>query len=161
VLPGNRIAIESWFDLTGESPAGAAVKVYRQGGNVLAEGKLDEKGLFTFPYSQREPLRVVVSAPGGHRKELDIPAAELVPDDAPSAEPESGSAGTTPASVSTLEPFADRSTKITLKDVLLGLALLFAAAGFGLALTTARKVRELRRKIHGPAANREHERPEE
>jgi len=151
VLPGHKIAVETWFDLTGESPVGARVSVYHQaGGAVLAEGNLDDKGLFVFSYSQSEPLRIVVAAAGGHRKELEIPAAELTV----------GSAGVTearrdtPSSPSSQDgdeaskPFADRSTKVSVKDVLLGLAFLLAVAALGLALGNARQLRELRREIN-------------
>ena len=139
VLPGQRIAIESWFDLTGESPAEATVCVYRQAGDsLLAQGKADDKGLFVFTFSQVEPLRIVVSAPGGHRKELEIPATELTPAPAASSSSDSSS----PAQ--DVRPFADRSTRISVKDVLLGLALLLALAAFALALRNARKLQAFR-----------------
>ena len=43
VLPGNKVQVESWFDLTGDSPRGAQVKVYRADGQLLTDGKLDEQ----------------------------------------------------------------------------------------------------------------------
>jgi hypothetical protein len=147
------VAIESWFDLTGDSPAGAGVTVWGQNGRLIVEGKLDEKGLFVFTYPPGEALHVVVVAAGGHRKELEIPAAELMQGNGPSAQVDQASAASSPSANPSPEPFADRTTRITLKDVLLGLAVLFAAAGFGLALTTARKLRELRRKVECPEAN--------
>src|SRR5262249_44559400 len=76
-LPDGRVQVESWFDLTGDSPEGAAVRVFRGDGELLTEGKLDAKGLFTFRPRAAEPLRVVVSAGAGHRKELQITSAEL------------------------------------------------------------------------------------
>lgn len=147
MLPGHKVVVESWFDLTGDSPAAAAVTVYRQpDGAVLTEGKLDEKGLFVFTYSQRENLRVVVSAAGGHRKELEIAAAELTGDD--SATPAVGMDASRAPSAPTLnaspEPFADRTSRIAIKDVLLGVALLLALGAFGLALSNARKLRALK-----------------
>src|SRR5438552_13610699 len=77
LLPGKRVQIESWFDSTGESPKRATVQVYRPDGQLLIEDKLNEKGTFTFPCEDAGPLRVVVLAGQGHRKELIIPASEL------------------------------------------------------------------------------------
>src|SRR5437588_2506606 len=77
VLPDKKVRIESWFDSTGESPKGATVQVSRPDGQLLIEGKLNEKGTFTFPYEDTGPLRVVVSAGQGHRKEFTIPASEF------------------------------------------------------------------------------------
>lgn len=131
--------------MTGDSPVGAAVTVYRQaGGSIVTEGKLDDKGLFVFTYSQKESLRVVVAAAGGHRKELEIPAADLLDGDSTSATVETVAPPTTANAA--LEPFADRSSRVSVKDVLLGVAFLLALAAFGLALSNARKLRALRRK---------------
>src|SRR5436190_1004554 len=77
VLPNHRIQIESWFDLTGESPRDAAVQVFRDNGELVTDGKLDDRGLFIFTCAEPGPLRIVVSAGGGHRKELQITADEL------------------------------------------------------------------------------------
>jgi hypothetical protein len=142
ILPGGKIQVESWFDLTGESPTGAQVRVYRKtAADVLVEGKLDKNGTFVFSYAQPELLRVVISAAGGHRKELEIPARELTAADAASLP-----SRTSETSVDT-KPFADRSSRISPKDVLLGLALLLALAAFAMALGNARKLRELRQKL--------------
>jgi len=158
VLPGHKIAVESWFDLTGQSPVGARVSVYRQsGGAAVAEGNLDQKGLFVFSYSQSEPLRVVVSAGGGHRKELEIPAAALNVMDASATEKRSGTQALPSSQIANdvPAPFADRGTRISVKDVLLGVAFLLAVAAFGLALGNARKLRELRRKIRNQSDQKE------
>jgi hypothetical protein len=142
VLPGGRIQVESWFDLTGESPVGAKVSVYRKASeSVLLEGKLNEKGLFVFSYANREPLRIVVSAAGGHRKEVEIPTSELT-----SVEPAS-TASSTPEPTAEAKAFADRSSRISPKDVLLGLALLLALAALALAVGNARKLRDLQRNL--------------
>jgi len=149
VLPGRQVAVESWFDLTGESPVGAKVTVYHKAsGAVFKEGNLDNKGLFVFTYAQSEPLRIVVSAGAGHRKELEIPAAELPLEDgaAHEAQPEVPPLTSSMKPGEASRPFADRSARVSIKDVLLGLALLLAAAAFGLALCNARKLRDLRRK---------------
>ncbi len=68
VLPDKRIEIESWFDLTGDSPRGAKVQVTRPDGSVLVEGKLDARGMFVFPFDKAETLKVFVDAGMGHAK---------------------------------------------------------------------------------------------
>jgi nickel transport protein len=129
ILPGGKVRIESWYDITGDSPVGAEVKVFRADGQVLAEGKIDEQGLFVFSFSQAEPLKVVISAGGGHRKELMIPAEELT---------------TSPASV----PLADRRARVELKDVLAGVALLLAVAALAMSWRNARELRRLKKRDH-------------
>jgi nickel transport protein len=140
VLPGDKVQVESWFDLTGESPVGAKVTVYRAGGDILTEGKLDEKGLFVFRYTRSEPLRIVIAAGAGHRKEIEIPAARLPEDSQPAVR--SGQ----PLPEGTA-PLADRSTRIAVKDVLLGVGLLLAVAAFAMGLANRRRLRELSRKL--------------
>jgi hypothetical protein len=140
VLPGHKVSVESWFDLTGDSPVGASVVVYKTGGDVLTSGELDKEGLFVFAYAHSEPLRIVVSAGAGHRKELLISAAELPGKDAVPSSP----AATAPNGPL---PRADRSSRVDVKDVLLGLGLLLAVAAFALALGNARKLRALDRKL--------------
>jgi cobalt/nickel transport system permease protein len=77
VLPGQQVRVEAWFDLTGDSPAGAEIQVTSANGQALAVGTLDEKGTFLFKFDRPEPLRVVISAGAGHREELNISLAEL------------------------------------------------------------------------------------
>jgi hypothetical protein len=76
VLPGRKVRVEGWFDLTGAAK-GVRVEVLRSNHKILTEGRMDEKGYFMFSYTEAEPLRVIVSAGPGHRKELTIPATEL------------------------------------------------------------------------------------
>jgi cobalt/nickel transport system permease protein len=77
VLPIVKVRIESWFE-TGDSPRKATVKVYRSDGQLLTEGPLDEtSGTFTFTFDEPDTFKVVVDAPGGHRKELTIPKQDL------------------------------------------------------------------------------------
>lgn len=74
--PGWQIQVESWYE-TGDAPAGARVEVYRAGGELLTEGRLNEHGLWLFSYRQLEPLRIVIRAGGGHRAELQLTAEKL------------------------------------------------------------------------------------
>ncbi len=142
VLPDGRVQVESWFDLTGDSPEGAAVQVFRDGGELLTEGKLDAKGLFTFRPRSAEALRVVVSAGPGHRKELQITSADL--DRPPRPAPSTNSAQERSAP-SEAPAFADRRPRVTGKDVLTGLGFLLALAAFVLSLRNARTLREMKR----------------
>ncbi len=139
VLPGGKVQIESWYDVTEDSPPGARVEVFRPNHRLLVAGKTDDKGLFVFEYSKAEPLRVVVSAGAGHRCEIDIPADRLsapAPTEAQEPlEPANGEKAVEGRS------FADRRTDVSPKDVLLGVTFLLALAAFVLSLRNARKVK--------------------
>jgi hypothetical protein len=151
VLTGG-VQIESWFDLTGETPKGAQVQVFRPDGRLLTEGRIGEGGYF-FKVDKAESLRVVVSAGAGHRKELVIPAAELERPVGTSERLDSSgtnSSSTPPA----LLPFADRSTRVSLKDILTGVSFLLAAAAFVLSIRNARRLRELSRQSDEPPISR-------
>jgi nickel transport protein len=138
VLPGRRVQIESWFDLTGDSPKGAKVQVFRADGRMLTEGELDGKGQFLFSFTEATALKVVVSAGAGHRKELDIPEAELERAVAsPPSEVETSRAGP-------VDGGADRSSRVSLRDVLAGIAFLLGLAAFLLSLRNSRQLRELK-----------------
>jgi ABC-type Co2+ transport system permease subunit len=135
VLPGGKVRIESWFDITEESPAGAPVEVLGPNNRVVAAGKTDDHGVFVFEYQKAEPLRVVVSAGAGHRCEIDIPADKLSSAAKPAEAPDPGAphAGQT-------RSFADRRSDVSGKDVLLGITFLLALAAFVLSLRNARKL---------------------
>jgi nickel transport protein len=139
ILPNGRVQVESWFDLTGDSPQGAIVQVFRPGGELLTEGKLDDKGLFSFEPKHSETLRVVVSAGAGHRKELIIPKAEAASGQADSVAPIGDSAAVPDV------PFADRSSRISTKDVVAGVGFLLALAAFALSVRNARHLRRINR----------------
>jgi cobalt/nickel transport system permease protein len=148
VLPGGKIQIESWYDISRESPAGARVEVFRPNDQLLVAGKTDEKGLFVFEYTKAEPLRVVVSAGAGHRCEIDIPAdrlSALSATEAPGPH-EPGVAGTPSAEG---RSFADRRTDVSGKDVLLGIAFLLALSAFVLSLRNARRLKSLHEPSFG------------
>lgn len=143
ILPGPRVQIESWFDVSGTSPRGARVQVFRADGQLVKEGTLNEQGLFVFPCTEPGPLKVIVSAGAGHRKEIVIPAAALA--HAASQESKASSLPAPqdvelPAGV----PLADRSSRLSVKDILIGIGFLLALAGFVMSLRNARELRELR-----------------
>lgn len=148
LLPDHQVQIQSWFD-NGNVPRGAKVQVFQAKGQLLAEGQLDEKGYFVFSFAAAEPLRVVVSAGAGHRKELTLAAVDLEPIvgagvQAPADSPTKDQATSTPV------PLPDRSPEAAIrdrvKDVLIGVGFLLALAAFFLSLRNARQLRSLREK---------------
>jgi hypothetical protein len=116
-----KVKIESWFDLGG-IPSGARVEVFRKSdGQLLLERSLDENGRLTF-FADWEPLHVVISAGDGHQKEIDV-------------EPD--------ADVTRPLPPADRSSRIAIKDVLVGIGFLLAVAAFALSVRNSRRLATL------------------
>jgi nickel transport protein len=128
LLPDRKVRVESWFS-SGEIPKRASVSVYRQNDELLQEGKLDDQGTWTFSFPQAEPLRIVINAGAGHRKELTIDAGDLT-------------AETNPPSI----PLPDRHSGSTLKDVTTGIAFLLALAAFILAIRNGRRLRSLEKR---------------
>jgi cobalt/nickel transport system permease protein len=152
VLPKEKkIAVESWFE-TGDSPKNAIVQVFGSDNRLLVEGKLNDEGVFTFRYDEPDTLRIAVSAAGGHRNELTIRKQELNGAEGESP-PEKSKPSDTGATIGPADDssgrFADRSSRTALKDVLLGIGLLLALAGFVLGVRNARDLRALRRS-HTP-----------
>jgi hypothetical protein len=125
VLPGNKVQIEAWFE-NDDVPHGAKVRIYRGDGSLLFPnpGELNDKGIYVFSYDKAEPLKVVVSAGQGHRKELVIPAGMLsAQGPAPGAAPE----------------------EFPVKDLLLGITFLLALAAFVLSVLNTWRLRDPRR----------------
>jgi nickel transport protein len=147
LLPDHQVQIQSWFD-NGNVPRGATVQVFQANGQLLAEGRLDEKGHFLFALAAAEPLRVVVSAGAGHRKELTLSAADL--EQATEAGAKVPDASPTGQTTSNPVPLPDRSPaaaiRDTVKDVLIGVGFLLALAAFFLSLRNARQLRSLSSK---------------
>ena len=149
VLPKeHKIKVESWFE-GNETPRNATVQVFRSDRTRLTEGQLNDNGVFVFSYKRPDTLRIVVNAPGGHRKEMVIPSKELespgettVP---PSAGSESGLNGSTSDAADAERSFADRSSQTSVKDVLLGVSVLLSVAGFVLGVLNARRLRGMKR----------------
>ncbi len=154
VLPNRQVQVESWFDETGDSPKGARVQVFRANGQLLTEGRLNDQGLFTFALARIERLQLVISAGAGHRKELLVTADELtrrltgiyVTGLLPSSPP------VLPALVVLLicdpqnafsvpQPRADRSTRVSVVNVLVGIGSLAVIAMVALGLRKGRRPR--------------------
>jgi cobalt/nickel transport system permease protein len=141
VLPSKRVQIESWFDLTGDSPRAAKVSVFRADGSQLTEGVTDSRGIYVFEFDKTEPLKVVVNAGMGHAKELNISPAELekvAAGDTTAADGDGGPTSPTP------EPFADRSPKFQFRDILIALAFIFGLAAFVLSVRNTLALRRRR-----------------
>jgi len=114
-----KVKIESWLDLGGV-PSGARLQVFRKSdGQLLLERSLDENGRLTF-FADWQPLHVVISAGDGHQKEIDI-------------QPESD--------ITSPLPDADRSSRIGIKDILVGVGFLLALAAFVLSVRNHRRIR--------------------
>jgi hypothetical protein len=147
VLPDQRIQIESFFP-GGYPPRNATIKVLRPDDSVLAEGNLDEKGLYVFHYDYAEELRIVIRAGTGtideHGKNFTIPAKDL------------GGAATAPATAPATEPgkspFIFDEESLPVKEFLIGIGFLLAAAAFVLSLRNARQLQALKRAMHTPPA---------
>jgi nickel transport protein len=120
VLPGKRVQVEAWFDVTKEPLKDAKVTVL-QSSELLTDGKMNENGIFVFPFEKAEAMRIVIDAGAGHRAELRVTAADLGGDIDPAL-------------------LIDRATRITVKDVLLGVTFVLAAAAFILSIRNARRL---------------------
>jgi cobalt/nickel transport system permease protein len=118
-----QVRIECWYE-TGDPPSEAKAKVIREDGSTLVEGPVDARGFFVFTFDDLEPLKVVISAPGGHHAVLRLSKADL------GAEPES----------TTLSQPEERSRG---RDILLGLTFLLALSAFVLSWRNTLRLQRL------------------
>jgi Cobalt uptake substrate-specific transmembrane region len=139
ILKDGRIQIESWFE-TGDSPPNAKVQVFLPGDQLLIDGKLDKDGTFVFKADGTLPLRVVVNAGAGHRKELTIPKTL---NGGQESNPEPSSSDGIVRS--------ERTHEFPYKDVLVGIGFLLATAAFALSLRNARVLREIQQSLRSEA----------
>lgn len=85
-LKNGVVRVEAFFD--DDTPAErASVTVTDAGGKVIAEGKTDERGVWSFPAPPPGKYKMVVDAGAGHRKvkDLTIPEQAKKTTDAPPA----------------------------------------------------------------------------
>lgn len=75
--PFGLVQVESYFE-TKNFPHGARVRALDPQGKLVAEGVVDDKGIFVFAYAGTGPLHIVVEAGEGHRAEAEVSAADLV-----------------------------------------------------------------------------------
>jgi hypothetical protein len=141
VLPGHRVQVESWFDPTGNNARDAKVEVLRADETVLAQGVMNNQGVFAFAYDVPQSLKVIVSAGEGHRAEVTIPASELAgstANDSKAKSPATAS-GSLPAGV----PRLSHKPRETWNDILTGIGFLLAMAAFVLSVRNSRKLQRL------------------
>jgi hypothetical protein len=126
ILPNQKVQVESWFS-DGDPAKGAKVQVFGAQEQFIAEGHLNEQGVFVFSCGEVPPRTVVISAGAGHRKVVSLPAG--------------GAKEDSPAPL----PLAERDSGGPVKDVLVGVGFLLALAGFVLSVRNAQKLRALGR----------------
>jgi hypothetical protein len=156
VLPGGKVQVDAWFDPGATPMRMAKVDVYHGDGLLLTQGKTDDKGTFTFSFGRAEPLRVVVSAAGGHRTEFRIPLDKLTSGET-NAEPSTGPSGAEEQTAVTPRQPIEHTSSITVKDVLVGVGFLLALAAFVLSVRNARQLRRWRARAKQARAGTEEE----
>src|SRR5262249_37192788 len=124
----------------GVAAEGDELEVLATRGQRVAEGRLNEQGVFVFTCEPAQPIRVVVSAGAGHRKELSISASDV--DQARAGTPKDSEAPVRDRP-SAAVPLAEHTSGPPIKDVLTGLGFLRAVAAFALSLRNAQKLRAL------------------
>jgi nickel transport protein len=85
-VEGDTVHTQSKFS-GGKRAQDSTVVVYDKEGNLLLEGKTNEKGEFSFKVPKKTDLKIVLKAAMGHAAEWTIPAEEIT---AVAAGPESG-----------------------------------------------------------------------
>jgi nickel transport protein len=145
-----KIQIEAWFDIGGAPPRGAHVEVLHADSRMLAEGQLDEQGIYVFSIDELVTLQIVVSAGAGHRKELHIPVEALVRNRVGIALATTGTGdpvfttgivhllGTSNAN-NPVGSLVDRSPRIGFSNLLLGVSLLLLVALLATAFRRGRQ----------------------
>jgi hypothetical protein len=135
----------------GTPSAGASVECLTDSGGLWAAGTLDEQGRFAVGIPTGGGLAVSVNAGLGHRRSLTISASELqaagmtgTGSDAKAMEAGEGIGGK-PVGGSTDAGFS------TLPRVLLGLALLLAAAGAWMSVQNSRRLAAIERRLKSDA----------
>jgi hypothetical protein len=121
------VRIESFYS-TKDPAVEAIVRVYKANGEpLLPAGVTDELGIYEFSWVRAEDLKVAVSQ-DGHRKEISIPASDLVP-----------SAFLAPA----VAVVGDRPEGLHLAEIMAGLSLILASAAFFLSIKTALRLKKV------------------
>jgi hypothetical protein len=72
---GWKVQVEGWYE-DGQPAPGARVRVARSDGQLVTEGKLNRHGVFVFPFTNADTLKVSVST-AGHRAETTISGETL------------------------------------------------------------------------------------
>ncbi len=131
---GVAVKVEAFYPGTGTPASGADITVTDGSGRVVAEGKTDAAGAFTFETQKPGPFTVVATH-GAHRSEGEIPAVQ--PDHG--GDFSGSSAGDRP----TVRGTSIRRDPVPVLQLVAGLGLIFGAAGFLLAIMARRRLRIL------------------
>jgi cobalt/nickel transport system permease protein len=142
VRPDGKVQVESWFDVGGKAPAGAKVQVFRQSGELLTDGSLNEQGVFVFELKEAEELRVVVYAGAGHRAEFAIAKEDVRQAHGDPIKLDGARSGRLMAEYS---PMVERAQQVHISEILTGFAFLLGLAAFVLSWRNTRQLKELKR----------------
>jgi hypothetical protein len=147
VLQGGRILVYCWYNgAFKQSPARGADVEVRRADRQPIKGATDDEGCFTFSYDRAEELTIVVQQGTHVNHPFDVVHVDELGDGAASDQ-EPSSSGEVAAAAEHLQKVADESSRQTLKDLLLGVSLIFAAAAFFMSLRNARRLREIQRTL--------------
>jgi cobalt/nickel transport system permease protein len=140
-LPNRQVQIDGWFDPGAAPMKGAKVQVLRQGGQLLAEGQMDDNGTFVFRFEEAEPLEVIVNAGAGHRATLLIPREKL--EQTSESQPRPSGSGSDNRSLSVAPQIRERldTWREQVRDGLVGISFLLSVAAFLLSWRTNRRLR--------------------
>jgi cobalt/nickel transport system permease protein len=148
VLSDRRVQVQSFFP-GGYPPRDATVKVMRPDKSVLAEGDLDEKGLFVFHFDQAEDLSVVIRAAAGtideHTSLFTIPAKDLTLSESDWTTRESPAPGASDEKAPLV--VGEDPWLANLKDALIGIGFLLATAAFVLSFRNARRLQAVTKAL--------------
>jgi nickel transport protein len=70
------VHVEGYF-VDGAPSRDSRIVAYSPDGGVVAEGRTDAEGRYSFPVNRNENLRIVLEASMGHRNEILLTAAEI------------------------------------------------------------------------------------
>ncbi len=146
-LPGGRILVYCWYNgALKQSPARGAEVEVRRGEREPIRGTTDDDGCFTFSYDRAEEMTIVVRQAGHINHPFDVVQVDEL-GDAVASDPEQSSKDEVKAAATNLQKAADDASRQSLKDLLLGVSMIFAAAAFFMSMRNARRLREIQRLL--------------
>lgn len=134
VRTGRTVTVEAFYPGDGSAAAGARVRIEGSGGRVLAEGEADNDGVFVFETDATGALTVTADH-GGHRGETSVAATAPGSRASETGDPAAGRTS------------ARRREPTPVIEIVAGLALIFAVAGFIIALAAWRRVAALAERL--------------
>ncbi len=73
---GDKVYTESYF-ADGQKVQGGEIEVTDAAGNKLLSGKTDDKGIFSFPLTQKQTLTITVNSGMGHKNSYVLKKEEM------------------------------------------------------------------------------------